>query len=217
MHVCLCDIFVYASHLRTCTYMGLWCIGCVRAFVFLAGCRQTSRAKRSESGSKGSLESRPRFWTQTPRNLSPSAFHTLITRMFSLISLPVWTLSLSEVAPQVTDRHMAVAAFSAGQNLVTDIRCVTLTVGLVSLALLPVSVLHLNHVISNILDLFFATLVLSGGRDYSVCAETRSTLSAERLCVCVCVCVCSLWFQCVVKERLYASMHAWMLYVLDLI
>lgn len=101
------------------------------------------------------------------QHLSPSAFHTLITAMFSLISLPLWKLFLwggLSVRGQARGRPKACHWYNVELK----------TVGFVLTSLLPLSVLHLTQFISHTLDFFFVTVVLSG--DCSVFAQTESLL-----------------------------------------
>lgn len=122
------------------------------------------------------------------QHLSPSAFHTLITAMFSLISLPLWKLFLwggLSVRGQARGRPKACHWYNVELK----------TVGFVLTSLLPLSVLHLTQFISHTLDFFFVTVVLSG--DCSVFAQTGK--SAERLHECS---------ECIAKRGwLYACVH----------
>lgn len=189
--VCACmHLFFYIPCTRTCTCRGLWCVGCVHACVrvFLA---RPSASRQNEA--KPWISSTFLNSDFQEEHLSPSdSINHDVQSNFSPI------LKTSEVAPQFTDRRMAIAASSAGQRLVTDRRCVTLTLG----SVLPCSSssVCVASESSHIRDLFFATSAMSGGRDCSVCAETRSTCQLKG-----CVCVCFLWFWCLFKEGwLYA-------------
>lgn len=185
MHIYLCESFLVYMHLSfhfpcmpTCTCIGLWCIGCVCVCFWQAVGKPAEQSEKSEVLNPiHPFEPRPQ-----EQHLSPTAFHTLITRMLSLISLLVWNLSPSVVAPQFTDGRMPIAGFFASQKLVTVIRWVSLTVG----SVLPCSssIVRFTSESSHIeyTGFLFRHLVLSGGWNCSICAKTSSILS-EKLCM----------------------------------
>ncbi len=116
----------YASYFEVFAKTRPQCKGCLRVLCFCArfsGKPSVNQQSGSKQGASEALNPVHLFEAALQeQHLSPSAFHTLITRMFGLISLPVWNLW---GGLQFTHRQMAVAAFTAGQRLVSDIRCVT--------------------------------------------------------------------------------------------